>query len=260
MNTFMMPIRLGKTIIHLPLATVTLISPLTIVSSKKDDSLSIGYAILLPKSIDLMRNRVEFEYKDICTISISDRGEITREYETRIESSIFEKMEQKLVRYISIFRCFDIEYDRSKKLTLKKILFFLRHKYLKSTEYYYWKEIDAFLPDEKRSYDIAQGITRISNNRTEKSVKRVVYAEYLKQMSSEHFFHPGCINVFSRTIEDPNILVRLLSLRSLKHIEHLWVELETFIWFLKRQYSEKLIVKLFELESEAKKRKIFQVS
>ena len=217
--------------------------------SKKEKSVSVGYAVLLPKSIDLIRNRVEFEYKDIYKISIDERGDIAKEYETKIDTLIFEKMEQKLVRYIAIFRCFGIEYDKNKKLTLAKILFFLRHKYLKSTEYYYWKEIDALLPDENRSYDIAQGIAKISNYRKERSVKRAVYAEYLRQMSGEHYFHPGCINIFSRTIEDPNILVRLLSLSFLKHIEQLWIELEGFIWFLKQFYSEKQIAKLFEIEA-----------
>ncbi len=218
--------------------------------SKKEDSVSVGYAVMLPRSIDLMRNRVEFEHKDICSITIGSKGDITKEYETKIDTLIFEKMEQKLVRYIAIFRCFGIEYDKNKKLTLGKILFSLRHKYLKSSEYYYWKEIDALLPDKNRSYDIAQGIARISNGRKERSVKRAVYTEYLRQMNNERFFHPGLINTFSRTIEDPNILVRLLSLNSLRNIEHLWVELEGFIWFLKQFYSEKQIAKLFEIDGE----------
>jgi len=219
-------------------------------ATKKEDSVAIGYAVLLPKSIDFLRNRVEFGYKDIYAISINDRGDISKVYEIKIDTAIFEEIERKLVRYISIFRCFGIEYDISKKLTLSKILFFLRHRHLKSTEYYYWKEIDAVLPDENRSYDIDQGIASISNYRKERSVKRAVYTEYLRQMNEEQCFHPGCINIFSRTIEDPNILVWLLSLNSLRHIEHLWTELETFVWFLKQFYSEKQIAKLFEIEEE----------
>jgi len=216
--------------------------------SKREDSLGIGYSILLPKSIDLLRNRVEFEYKDIYAISINNRGDTSKEYKTKIDTFIFDKIEKKLVRYVAFYKYFGMAYDKNKKLTLGKILFFLRHRYLKSTEYYYWKEIDALLPDENRSYDITQGIARISNGRKERSVKRAVYAEYLRQMDEEHFFHLGLINTFSRTIEDPNIFVRLLTLSSLKHIGHLWVELEGFICFLKQFYSEKQIAKLFEIE------------
>ena len=218
--------------------------------TKKEDSLGIGYAVVLPRSIDLLRNRVEFGYKDIYKISINDRGDISKAYETTIDTLIFGEMKRKLVRYITMFQHFDIKLDTERKLTLGKIIFSLRHKYLKSPEYYYWKEIDTLLPDENRSYDIDQGIARISNYRKEKSVKRAVYEEYLRQIDEEHYFHPGCINIFSHTIEDPNILVKLLSMDSLKYMEHLWVELESFVWFLKQFYSEKQIAKLFEFEGE----------
>jgi hypothetical protein len=143
--------------------------------------------------------------------------------------------------------CFDIAYDKSKKLTLSKILFFLKHTYLKSPDYYYWKEVDDLLPDVGETYDIHQGLAKISNHRKERSVKRSVYTEYLRQLSVERSFHPGCINVLCKSISDPNILVKFLSLPSLRYLDQQWIELETFIIFLKPYYSEKQIAKLFEI-------------
>ncbi len=119
---------------------------------------------------------------------------------------------------------------------------------MKSTDFYHWKEVDTLLPDENIAYDITQGIAKISNYRTERSVKKAVYTEYLRQMDRVCSFHPGCIYVFSRTITDPNILVKLLSLPSLRYINDQWIEMETFILFLKHYYSEKQISKLFEID------------
>ena len=64
----------------------------------------------------------------------------------------------------------------------------------------------------------------------------------------ERSFHPGCINVLCNTISDPNILVKFLLLPSLRYLDHQWIELETFIIFLKPYYSEKQIAKFFEID------------
>jgi len=45
-----------------------------------------------------------------------------------------------------------------------------------------------------------------------------------------------------------NILVKFLSLPSLQYLDQQWIELETFIIFLKTYYSEKQIAKLFEID------------
>jgi len=217
---------------------------------KKEDGIGIGYALSLPKSINLMRNTITFEYKNIYTIFINESGEMTKSYETKVDTDIYKTMEQKLVQNIEKLHYFDIEYAKSKKLTLSKIIFFLKHPYLNSSDYYYWKEVDTVLPDENIVYDIAQGIAKISNYRTERSVKKAAYTEYLRQMDSVSSFHPGCIYVFSRTITDPNILVKLLSLPSLRYLNDYWVEIETFILFLKQYYNEKQISKLFEINTE----------
>ena len=214
---------------------------------KKENGIGIGYALSLPKSIDLMRNSVNFIYKDIYTVFIHDSGEMTKSYEIEIDTDILQEMEQRLVQHIEKIHYFDIEFDKTKKITLSKIIFFLKHPYLKSTDYYYWKEVDALLPDERKVYDIAQGIAKISNYRTESSVKKAIYTVYLGQMEKERAFHPGCIYVFSRTITDPNILVKLLSLPSLQSLNDQWIEMETFILFLKQYYSEIQIAKLFEI-------------
>jgi len=212
------------------------------------DGVGVSYVVPVPRTIHLMNNSVQFEHKEIYTIFINKSGEVAKEYETTINPDIFKIMEEKLVQHVETSQFFDIAYDKSKKLTLSKILFFLKHTYLKSPDYYYWKEIDDLLPYVSKSYDIHQGLTKISNHRKERSVKKAVYTKYLRQLKMDHSFHPGCVSVLCRTISDPNILVKFLLLPSLRYINDQWIELETFILFLKQYYSEKQIAKLFEID------------
>ena len=211
------------------------------------NGVGINYVLPIPQSINMMNNSVKFEYKEIYAIFITTDGEMTKEYETAINLGIFKVMEEKLVRYVEKYQYFDIAYDKSKKLTLSKILFFLKHKYLKSPDYYYWKEVDDLLPDVGETYDIHQGLAQISNHRKERLVKKFVYTEYLRQLKVEGSFHPGYINVLCKSITDPNILVKFLSLPSLRYLDQQWIELEILIVFLKTYYSEKQIAKLFEI-------------
>ncbi len=217
---------------------------------KKEKTIGIGYAIVLPESIDFIGNRVVFGGKDICQISINASGDISKEYETEIDRTIFGDMTRKLARYITLFRYFDIPYDKNKIGTLTQISFFLRNKHLKSADYFYWKEQDVFLENKDTHFDLAKGLAKISNHRKEKSVKKAVYTEYLRQMEEDRSFHPGDIYILSKTIADPNILIRFLSPGCLGSLGLRWEKTEVILLFLKHYYSEKQILKLFLFKRE----------
>jgi hypothetical protein len=103
----------------------------------------------------------------------------------------------------------------------------------------------------------------IVNHRKEKSVKRAFYTSYKNAIKCK-YYNPHSDFVFARTIDDPNILEKLLSLE-LKVKQSLFTDANylegmALLKFLKEHYTEKQIAKLFvqELSLYKKKRQYWE--
>jgi len=204
------------------------------------DRVVLSYVTLIPKRIDFLRNRVIYEKKSIYSIEVTVDGVIKKDYALKYNDEVFIQLEKKIVRYFSRYNLFNIPYPRDSVRSLKKIKFFLKHKHLKDIDFYRWKDVEK-IHDDLVDVNINSALEMVSNYRKEKSVRRAVYSNYIRQIKNEYIYDPRHIDVYTRTIEDPNILVKFLGL----NIGSISEELQATLIFFKQHYTEKQILKLF---------------
>ena len=143
--------------------------------------------------------------------------------------------------------------DLSELSSSKKLLYlhyFIKKAHLKEFNCYYWDMV--LLQNYTKEYNSElKMLDFIVNHRKEKSVKRAFYTSYKNAVKSK-YYNPHSDFIFSRTIEDSNILEKLLSLE-LKVKQNLftdnnYLEGMALVNFLKKHYTEKQISKLFVQE------------
>lgn len=210
-----------------------------------DTTLDSLYAIQIPKSIDFSRRKVVFAKKPVCTLSLGRDGELKENYSLRFEQKILTQLKGNLTQYINKHGCFNIPRSRGKELTLKMASFFLKNKHLKEFDFYYWSDVERL----RRLEDvyIKDALDLISNYPRAKSVKKAVYQNYIKQLNDSDRFDLTFVEVFSKNIQDVNILVKLLKLK-LEYSIYSNINqkgLDEIIVFLKQYYSEKQLLKFF---------------
>ncbi|MCI0501795.1 MAG: hypothetical protein L0Y61_08655, partial [Epsilonproteobacteria bacterium] len=214
---------------------------------KSKNAIALQYTTLIPHSIDFLRNKIIHENKSVYSLELTVNGSIKKDYCLKYNDKIFAQMEKKLVRYITMYKYFKIPHHSGRAISLEKIKSFLENKHLMDIGFYRWKKIK-----NKTLKDIAinNALELIANHRKEKSVRRAFYAICLNRMNQKYVFEPSYLDIFMKTIEDPNILVKFLeldivdSLNPFKDREKLYKPLV----FLKQHYTEKQILNLLSLK------------
>jgi hypothetical protein len=197
------------------------------------------YCMSIPIDVDFLNKKVIWAQKPICSLSITSNGEIIKKHIIKPQKEIYEQLEKRIIQQINKNNPLRAAHSINEVWDLKRVSFILKHKALRGIEFYHWEDISIFTKD----IDIEGVLAIISNFRKEKSVKKAVYQNYIEQMKGEDMFDDFFIELFTRKIEDPNILVKCLNLqRELKLLScpswHLFID------FLKLHYSEKQIFKL----------------
>ena len=118
---------------------------------------------------------------------------------------------------------------------------------VKELNFHYWdmtllKNYTRKYPSEIKMLD------HVCNHRKEKSVKKALYHTYHNAIDAK-YYNPHCDYVFSRTIDDANLLVKLINIdpdiKQKIFTDDDYLEGMAVIIFLKNHYSEKQICKLF---------------
>ena len=130
---------------------------------------------------------------------------------------------------------------------LQQIHYFLNNLHLKESNFYYWElrllhKYTKTYPSEIAMLDF------ICNHRKEKSIKKALYNSYKNAIASK-YYDPHSDYVFSRTISDVNLLVKLLNMdpeiKQKIFTDKYYLKGIKLITFLKKHYSEKQICRLF---------------
>jgi len=202
------------------------------------------YYTSIPTSIDFLRGKVFYSKKDVHSVTLTREGELKENYSLGFSQTISSALKENLTECINEHNYFNIPKTEKKELTLAMAIFFLKNRDLKEFDFYYWLGVERLKGQELSIEKALQVITNYSNA---KSVKRAIYKNYVTQMSEHSSFDFTFTEVFCKLIEDVNILSRLLSLnvRSSKHNKIESKSLYKFIEFLKKQYSEKQLLRLF---------------
>lgn len=139
---------------------------------------------------------------------------------------------------------------------LEYITFFLRNPHLKEHRFFFWQMEQIHNHTMQYSTQIEM-LDFIADNRKEKSVKKALYQCYEDSMNHIGCYYPYADYIFSRSIENIDLLIKLYRLYPAikEHIftdENFSVAIE-FMLFLKQHYTEKQIVKLFVEDIQNKK-------
>ena len=178
---------------------------------------------------------------------------------------LLDEAKEKLHKFIMMNKSETIEWldaENTQELSLDEklnyITYFLKNAHLKEHEFFFWR-MDNLHNHTIKYTTQAQMLNFILNKHKEKSVKKALYQAY--ENSINHIgYYPYSDYVFSRTIDDVNLLVKLYEIYPAVK-QHLFTS-ETFapaiefIQFLQKYYTQKQIVKLFVEEmQDAKKYK-----
>ncbi len=124
--------------------------------------------------------------------------------------------------------------------------FFLNHKQIGFIEIFFWKRRELIVPYASRTLE--ETLAYVLNHRREKSLRKAHYASYEEQMK-DGGYNPLVEYVFSRTIDDPNHLLKLLQLPAKTKQKFFpkdsLEDIYYFIYFLKNFYAEKEVVQLW---------------
>ena len=149
--------------------------------------------------------------------------------------------------------------DRSKvqMLSVDKQLqyfrFFLQHRYFQEHRFFFWK-MEGLTFDFFRSVSQMEALHIVGNTRKEKIVKRALYQGYEDAMQKTEYYYPYSDYVFSKTIDNIDLLVQLYALHPVIKQNIFTPETVSaaivLINFLKNHYTEKQIINLFTKDIE----------
>ena len=126
--------------------------------------------------------------------------------------------------------------------------FFLQNRYFQEHRFFFWK-MKGLAFDFSRPVSQTEALHFVGNMRQEKVVKRALYQSYEDAMQKTGYYYPYSDYVFSRTLDNIDLLAQLYALHPV--IKQNLFASETvsaaiiLINFLKNHYTEKQIVNLF---------------
>lgn len=221
---------------------------------------TIRLFVRLPEKIDLVKNTVIFDKREVYTLSISLSDGSESETGRSVNSDIVQYAHHRLLAYIAknYLRKRLIDYDKyfldkTYPQLRKGVLFFLMYPDLKFAEFLKWP-MDRDMYDDGAIKDLKtpeKFIEYVRGYRTEKSIKRVVYRRYLSEISVGKFDALTPF-VICRVFKDPNHICRLLGsklvleYRVSSNVRHSASSHISLIEFLLKFYTEKQLVMIFE--------------
>lgn len=131
---------------------------------------------------------------------------------------------------------------------LKCIEFFLKNPHLKEYQFFFWKM--DLLHNKTTKYPLQMDmISYISNHLQIKSIKRELYLSYESFMKKCGFYNPYSDYIFSRSIDNVDLLVKLYKmdpyLKAQLFCDETFSTGVVFIEFLKKYYTKKQITEFF---------------
>lgn len=225
--------------------------------------------INVPNSIDLASNKASYKSKTLFEIQIDEFGNLKEILHANFDLNLqITEDEKRFCEYVSeeelvnknpflasfkkkILKTFiqNSNYFKSKILhktkSLEEFYFFVTHHHLLDTEFYKWKNIEL-LPKDKE-LTIIEALDYVLNYRTEKTLKKLVFENYAKQIREYKCYDFIYIYSITKCIKDVNILNRMLNIDLKSHIDEMpnSFYLISFIEFLSSKYTDKQIENLF---------------
>lgn len=129
--------------------------------------------------------------------------------------------------------------------SLEEFSFFVNNSHFLDTEFYKWSDTDL-LPNNK-GITVIEALEYVLNYRTEKTLKKLVFKNYKKQLRNYSCYNFIYIYSLTKCIKDVNILNRMLNIDLKTHIEEMNSSfyLISFIEFLSTKFSDKQLERLF---------------
>ena len=200
------------------------------------------YIIKIPYSIDFVSQRVFYGEKSIYTLALTQGGKIEKSYIQQVKSHIITTINKNLVDEINNTDAFEFLKRKDKKITLDEAAFFFKNKHLKEFEFYLW---DSAPKITNKNLYVNDALMYVADYPKVKSIKKAIYKNYMRQMETNGRFSSIAIEVFCKTIDDSNIVVKLLDL-PLDFFVNSSIDTEDvreFILFLKAYYTETQILR-----------------
>jgi hypothetical protein len=214
--------------------------------------------ITIPKDINFLKKEVIFREKTLYALSLNFDGKLEEIYHLDYDERIFERLKSDITHYINSTNCCNLPQHADKKMTMDMIIFFLKNRHLKEFEFYYWSETWRLCD---RDFTVNDALLHIANYPKEKSIKRALYNNYNYQLENNMRFISIFIDAFTHSIEDINIIVKLIELHGFYDDGEYSItsdQLGNFIEFLKRYYSEKQILLCFSKMMEDFDKELFE--
>lgn len=228
----------------------------------------------IPYSYDLASNKALYKSKNIYELQLDELGNLKETLHANFEISslinneeiyywdideeliptqedlinknpFLKEFKKKILIGFKIYsNCFKSKIS-SKTDSLEKFAFFIKNYQLKELEFYKWKNIEL-LPKNK-DISIIDALEYISNFRTEKSLKKLIFENYKFQMNSYKYYDFVYIYSITKFIKDVNICSRMININLKEHLKELLnsYDLFLFIQFLSSRFSDKQIEQLF---------------
>lgn len=223
----------------------------------------------IPNSIDLASNKALYKSKPLFEIQIDEFGNTKEVLHVNFDlNSQITENEKRFCEYVSeeelinrnpflvsfknkILKSFiqNSYYFNSKILhktkSLEEFCFFVSNNHLLDIEFYKWKNIE--LVPKYKELTIIEALDYVLNNRTEKTLKKLVFDNYKLQLKNYKCYDFIYIHSIAKYIKDVNILNRMINIDLKSHIELIndSYYLISFIEFLSSKFTDKQIENLF---------------
>ena len=215
------------------------------------------YVIKIPYSIDFISQEVFYGEKPIYTLAITEDGKIEKSYVQQLENRVIATINKNLLDEVNDIDSFECPKPKNKKITLEIAAFFLKNRHLKEFEFYYW---DSAPKKTNKHLYVNDALMYIADYPKAKSIKKAIYKNYLRQMQDRGRFNSIAIEVFCKTINDSNIVVKLLDLPLDSFVSSSIYpkDVQEFILFLKGYYTEKQILGFFSSQQLSEHPSLFE--
>jgi len=228
----------------------------------------------IPCSVDLLREKPIYHHKSLFEVSITAKGKYHHKlhanfnldayYETR-DCFYYEKLSDeelmehcdvikvytsKLLTYLKVANVLPITKVKAQCTSLKEIAFFLTYPHLEEYEFLKW-ESPELLPRDT-NLTVVDALAYTINYRSEKSLKKGLFACYKKRLNAGKTFDHTFIYAVTHHIRDTNLAKELIALEfgtkeddffESKRVAPYW---NTFFIFLLSRVHKSQIVPLFK--------------
>lgn len=238
---------------------------------KYDEKNKILKAIIqidIPNYIDLASDKIVYKQKDLFEIQIDEFGNIKQivhvnfdlrslltdhelNYEFYMDEILINRNPFLIDFKKKILKTFieNSNYFKSKILhrtkSLDEFSFFVENPHLLDIKFYNWKNIDLIIDDKE--YKIIDALEFVSNYRTEKTLKKLVFENYRMQFRNYRCYEPIYIYSITKHIKDVNVLNRMINIDLRYWLDNIHnpYDLCDYIEFLTKKFTDKQIESLF---------------